>query len=308
MKIAHAAHRGCIVAAALVSLLGAGRALADDEARAKALANRMIDSYASLSSYRDAGTIEVTVLSEGRAPGRSTSRFATHFVRPDRLRFDWERTGDAPGQRRATVWNTPEGAWVRVDDDPPVRKADVEAAMLAAGGESSSVLYLVPRYLFMSEQCCGYRNLPGARFLGAERDGGRELVVLEFDYSAELKRKLWLDEQSLLVHKVETASERGAHRVLTVVTFDEIATGAPIDDALFRVDADAASSKIGFDLARLDAAGLRGQSDGKVAVAYEFCIPASEALRAQVTDTDATARCTLGPRGRIGCAADAMLC
>ena len=152
MTITQAARRTCILGIAFVTLLGACRALADDEARAKALANRMIDMYASLASYRDAGTIEVSVLAQGKAPGRSTSRFATHFVRPDRLRFDWERTGDAPGQRRATVWNTPRGAWVRIDDAAAVRKADVEAAMLAAGGESSSVLSLVPRYLFMSEQ------------------------------------------------------------------------------------------------------------------------------------------------------------
>lgn len=301
-----------ILAAAALALMSVTDARADDVGHAKALANRMIDMYASLESYRDSGTILVSVVSPGGETGRSTSRFATRFARPDRLRFDWSRAGDAPGQRAATIWSTADGAYLGIDDEAPARKDNVEAAMLSAGGEASSVLYLVPRYLLMSEKCCGYRNLPGARIIGTEAGGTGTLRVLEFDYSDSLRRRLWLDEQSLLVHKVETISERGDHQVRTVVTFTEVAINEPLDEAVFRVDAGvaaiAAPAEIRFDLTRLDAAGLRGPADGKVSVAYEFCIPGRERLREEVAATDITVRCTRGARGRIGCAPGEMLC
>jgi hypothetical protein len=62
-----------------------------------------------------------------------------------------------------------------------------------------------------------------------------------------------------------------------------------------------APSGITFDLAAIDAAGLTGPPDGKVAVAYEYCIPATDAAAAEVRAVDPTARPMPGSPGRIGC-------
>jgi hypothetical protein len=66
--------------------------------------------------------------------------------------------------------------------------------------------------------------------------------------------------------------------------------------------------KIELDLNRLDADGLRGPSDGKIAVAYEFCIPNTDACKAEVKAIDGTVRFMAGSRGRIGASAGECLC
>ena len=70
----------------------------------------------------------------------------------------------------------------------------------------------------------------------------------------------------------------------------------------------AVSPKIAFDVSAISPAGLSGAADGAVAVSYEFCIPANPAAIIEVERVDPSARCTLGSRGRIGCAPDEALC
>ena len=66
--------------------------------------------------------------------------------------------------------------------------------------------------------------------------------------------------------------------------------------------------KVELDLAQLDADGLRGPPDGKVAVAYEFCIPNTDDCKAQVKAVDQTVQFMPGSRGRIGAGKQQCLC
>ena len=47
-------------------------------------------------------------------------------------------------------------------------------------------------------------------------------------------------------------------------------------------------AKITFDLAQIDDNGLTGAPDGRVAISYEFCIPATQAAQGEVRQIDAT--------------------
>jgi hypothetical protein len=66
--------------------------------------------------------------------------------------------------------------------------------------------------------------------------------------------------------------------------------------------------KVELDLTQLDKDGLRGPSDGKVAVSYEFCIPNTETCKAEVKAIDPTIQFMPGSRGRIGAGKDECLC
>jgi len=68
------------------------------------------------------------------------------------------------------------------------------------------------------------------------------------------------------------------------------------------------SPKVELDLTALDAAGLRGPTDGKVAVAYEFSIPDRPECRAEVLRIDSTLELMPGSRGRVGAGAGEILC
>jgi heat shock protein HslJ len=67
-------------------------------------------------------------------------------------------------------------------------------------------------------------------------------------------------------------------------------------------------AKIGFDLASIDDRGLTGPPTGLVAVAYEFCVPATPEHLAEVQRIDPTVQSQTGAPGRIGCGAGQALC
>jgi len=67
-------------------------------------------------------------------------------------------------------------------------------------------------------------------------------------------------------------------------------------------------AKIELDLEALDADGLRGPPDGKVAVDYEFVIPDTHAARETVSRIDPSVAFMAGSRGRIGAKAGECLC
>ena len=58
--------------------------------------------------------------------------------------------------------------------------------------------------------------------------------------------------------------------------------------------------KIKLDFKQLNAEGLAGPSKGKVAINYEFCIPAENKYWRQVQKIDTTAQKNAG-KGRAGC-------
>lgn len=71
---------------------------------------------------------------------------------------------------------------------------------------------------------------------------------------------------------------------------------------------DNALQKVEIDLSVLDTNGLRGPSDGKVSVAYEFCIPNTDKCKGEVRAIDRTVKFSPGSRGRIGSSKDQCLC
>lgn len=66
--------------------------------------------------------------------------------------------------------------------------------------------------------------------------------------------------------------------------------------------------KLTFDVTILDPNGLYGESDGKRALSYEFCIPDMEHYKSKVKQIDSTVQCTSESPGRIGCASHEFLC
>ncbi len=68
------------------------------------------------------------------------------------------------------------------------------------------------------------------------------------------------------------------------------------------------SPKIGFDINALDKEGLIGPPDGKVAVNYEFCVPANNQYLNQVKQIDPSLQFHKKSKGRIACSKAEWLC
>jgi len=68
------------------------------------------------------------------------------------------------------------------------------------------------------------------------------------------------------------------------------------------------SPKITFDLDQIDEEGLGKQPGSKVAIDYEYCIPANERSAAIVRKIDPNFKIMNKSRGRIGCSKSQWLC
>lgn len=66
-------------------------------------------------------------------------------------------------------------------------------------------------------------------------------------------------------------------------------------------------NKVKIDLNRLDENGLAGPPNGKVAVNYEYCIPAEDKYLQEVKKVDGTSQVQKGGKGRVGCTASQWL-
>ena len=67
-------------------------------------------------------------------------------------------------------------------------------------------------------------------------------------------------------------------------------------------------TKIQFDLSMFNDDGLYGPPGGLRAAAYEFCIPAHDAMAAEVASIDPTVQIYAGSPGRVGCGDGELLC
>lgn len=68
------------------------------------------------------------------------------------------------------------------------------------------------------------------------------------------------------------------------------------------------SPKIGFDINAIDKEGLVGEPGAKVALNYEFCIPAHNSYINQVRQIDSSLQFHKKSKGRIACSKAEWLC
>lgn len=73
-------------------------------------------------------------------------------------------------------------------------------------------------------------------------------------------------------------------------------------------DAGAIWQKVELDLTQVDADGLRGPPDGKVDLAYEFCVPNTDQCKGQVAAIDPSVQFMPGSSGRVGAGKNDCLC
>jgi hypothetical protein len=224
------------------------------------------EAYAEGSTYRDAG--QVTTMfhyPDGRA--RTTVRpFTTAFARPDRFRFEYRhRFDDAGAWNRYIVWAN--GSELRTwwDVRPGAeRPASLELALAAAAGVAGGSAHTVPALLMpgglggqrltelaelaslgdepLGESTC-YRlsgRFPSELVGPAERERRYQELLAKagrMERSERSPTTVWIDRGTLLIRRVEWATQFETFRTETVTDYnpgigvllsdDELRFGAP---------------------------------------------------------------------------------
>jgi hypothetical protein len=107
-----------------------------------------------------------------------------------------------------------------------------------------------------------------------------------------------------LLHRVSGATNMRLSLALIGIVLACSACGMPVSEP---PSAGQPPAKITFDLSQIDADGLAGAANGRVAISYEFCIPTTQAAQDEVRKIDPTITFQPGARGRVGCTKQQIL-
>jgi cytochrome c biogenesis protein CcmG, thiol:disulfide interchange protein DsbE len=167
---------------------------------------RMTAAYRGLTSYADRGSItdRITNASGTRA---FSSTFRTAFVRPDKLRFEYDNLGDA--NHAYVIWTADGRARTFWYLKPSLvhEDSDLADALESAASVSSTTSYVVPQLLRPDLLDGGsVADLESPLIAGVEVIQGRACIHVRGALQGRAT-DLWIDRASYLLRKIETRDQ-----------------------------------------------------------------------------------------------------
>lgn len=228
-------------AAAFMCLAATSVFAAEDDILARSRA-----TYASLKSYADTGTVDVEI---GPVGGVIKERhtFTTYYRAPRRFFFDFTKHKNAD---RFVVWSD-EGAfhtwWQTTGVESAFPKGQGATAFATAAMPTKNAIVQIAPLVFSQAGLVGTLTEFGdASLVGTESVGGRKchklVGVARTVYPATQhvtnvrKTTVWIDAETLLVHKVVESAPRGtpAGTVLRITTTFQPQANPTLEDRRFQ--------------------------------------------------------------------------
>jgi hypothetical protein len=174
--------------------------------RASDVLARMRGAYRACSTYLDTGEVTSTFMKTERASRRTNVlRFSTAFDRSGGFRFEYKDVDVGPESEwtHYVIWDDGSGCRSWWTLQPVIEQlATVDFACSGAHGVSSGSSTRVPRLLAPDEMTCD--ALPfDALIEGTGRVDGCVCYVLVAYYDDDAPLRLWIDERSFLLRRVE---------------------------------------------------------------------------------------------------------
>jgi hypothetical protein len=174
--------------------------------RASDVLARMRGAYRACSTYLDTGEVTTTFMKTERAARRTTVlRFSTAFDRSGGFRFEYKAVDVGPESEwvHYVIWDDGSGCRTWWTLQPIIElRATVDLACGEARGVSSASSSRVPTLLKPDEMTCD--ALPfDALIEGTGRVDGCVCYVLVAYYDDDATLRLWIDERSFLIRRVE---------------------------------------------------------------------------------------------------------
>lgn len=261
-----------------------------DQAAALGKALGMEHRFGEFMAY-DGGRYGLAVLS--RFPIKATRRH--ELPRGAEPRCALEVEVEVPGLGQPVSFTCVHNDWTKEE----LRVAQMRALVAALGERRPAIV------------AGDYNGEPGSESLAVLAEAGWRILAKD---GARGANPTWPADAP--TQEIDHVAERGLpeYSVSHDVVAEKVASDHRPILAVFTFAADAAAippealRKIGFDLDGLDADGLAGPADGKVAISYEFRIPDSPEHRATVKGIDPAIAIAAGPRGRVDAGPGFALC
>jgi hypothetical protein len=210
---------------------------------ARQLLEQVAATYASMSSYADAGCV-----SQHLQPSDSVLRtdFSTLYAAPELFRFEFSRPHPyAPLRHMVTrhvVGFDGFGAYAlrQEYEMPPALQArqNLSDAVSGAAGISAGAAQNIARLLLSDLEGLSILDLAGPRMAEGAEVGGAACLCVCALLPRGGERRLWVERNSLLVRRIQTHRDK--------ISLDErrheIRVNLPLDEALFDIESPDPSS------------------------------------------------------------------
>jgi len=183
------------------------------------IVQRMTSKYANLTGYQDSGTVELSkddsfveglsweqVLTSDKFQPRRVVSFSLSFVRPDKLRFEWNNLDKAANRKSVVWWNHKRiYSWLpsSVENDDMFiwyAQPSIARAIDEAGQSSSSVLMIIHNLLTRGNEYFSFTKMTQPKIIREETVDGNSCYVIVGNISDD-PWALWIDKNSFLLRK-----------------------------------------------------------------------------------------------------------
>ncbi len=187
----------CTILWLLTSCVQEGLALQPND-----IVKKMIQAYAALSSYQDSGTIESTMVSQGKEHESSTN-FSLAFQRPNSLTLRWEgQKSDQVTHSYLTSDGTRTLTYFR-DVNQYVVAPSLEMGIAGATGVSNGATRTVLPLLLGTSPLATLSDL---QLVNNEELNGTPCYVISGKISSNHSYRLWIDREGLLLRQIEQSA------------------------------------------------------------------------------------------------------
>lgn len=198
------------------------------------------ETYSSVDTYRDTGTVAGKTSILGMEIGwfDEAIRFSTAFVRPDRFRFEFEYQRPSSAEwHQYVVQADSSGARTKWDVNPGIEPApSLRLAVAGATGVSRAAAHTIPA-LLLPDIVGGWRitDIESVSVTRNQVIEGREYLRIRGEHPSGSPVIIWIDPDTHLIRRVETRST-----ILLIVQIDwtivfDSEFDTPIDPAELRL-------------------------------------------------------------------------
>jgi hypothetical protein len=172
--------------------------------------NKVRETYLGFSSYSDSGTVKIVPpIGKGKA-----TEFKTYFVRPDKVRFEWNSwhpfQGDLDSPMKSAIWSDGERSNILFMGDQKGTDG-ISLAIAGATGVSSGSVHMILKLLFPEGiQITGvWHEMQNVKLLDDEEIGGSCCYHLIGETKRPDDTEAWISKNNLVVRRLRV------HRRLT---------------------------------------------------------------------------------------------
>jgi len=190
---------------------------------ASQIIDQMAAAYLNCTTYSDTGTV-TTVFKSADGNRTQVKQFATAMVRPSRFRFEF--TEEEESNSRYIVWragNDVRSWWTSWNAPSEAERAEsLGLALAGATGVSSGSAHTVPA-LLMPDEVGGRLLTDLHKVIRGEDDvlHTHNCFTIEGLY-ADRPIKIWLDQQSLLIRRIDGTRKHDSFTTVRTATYDPV--------------------------------------------------------------------------------------